>query len=302
MAKYRKKPVVVEATQWFKNGDHPEDNAQVIKGCYEIEGEVVRYFRRPDISGTQRCPHCDTTMHFHGWIDRGVEGYRVCPGDWIVTEDGEYTPYKPNMFHKLFEEDLTDQMKEAAKNFVQAVREGPGFLPYGDGEPLLGLPSSREVADVFLLGAKTGRTQCKEENHAAISKQETLKERETRKILELDAENERLKDKVDELTRKGEDLCNQNGGLLIERYDLMKLFQKIQLWYGLPGEGANEIFERIAADFKRETGYLRPGKDCRMYSREERGKVWEEWTEKKNDELDAEIVKVIASLADSVTP
>jgi len=23
MAKYRKKPVVVEAAQWFKNGDHP---------------------------------------------------------------------------------------------------------------------------------------------------------------------------------------------------------------------------------------------------------------------------------------
>ena len=23
--KYRKKPVVIEATQWFKNGDHPND-------------------------------------------------------------------------------------------------------------------------------------------------------------------------------------------------------------------------------------------------------------------------------------
>lgn len=25
MAQYRKKPIVIEATQWFKNGDHPED-------------------------------------------------------------------------------------------------------------------------------------------------------------------------------------------------------------------------------------------------------------------------------------
>jgi hypothetical protein len=25
--KYRKKPVVIEATQWFKNGDHPLDYA-----------------------------------------------------------------------------------------------------------------------------------------------------------------------------------------------------------------------------------------------------------------------------------
>ena len=26
--KYRKKPVVVEATQWFVNGDHPEDGSR----------------------------------------------------------------------------------------------------------------------------------------------------------------------------------------------------------------------------------------------------------------------------------
>lgn len=31
--KYRKKPVVIEATQWFKNGDHPEDHV----------GEAKRY-------------------------------------------------------------------------------------------------------------------------------------------------------------------------------------------------------------------------------------------------------------------
>ena len=28
--KYRKKPVVIEATQWFKNGDHPEDDCKMI--------------------------------------------------------------------------------------------------------------------------------------------------------------------------------------------------------------------------------------------------------------------------------
>ncbi len=30
MAKYRKKPVVIEAIQWFKNGDHPQDNCRMI--------------------------------------------------------------------------------------------------------------------------------------------------------------------------------------------------------------------------------------------------------------------------------
>lgn len=29
--KYRKKPVVIEATQWFKNGDHPEDGDEVFE-------------------------------------------------------------------------------------------------------------------------------------------------------------------------------------------------------------------------------------------------------------------------------
>ena len=34
---------------------------------------------------------------------------------------------------------------------------------------------------------------------------------------------------------------------------------------------------RIAALFYRETGYLRPGKDCRQHSHEERMRVWDEW-------------------------
>ena len=26
--KFRKKPVVIDATQWFKNGDHPDDGQE----------------------------------------------------------------------------------------------------------------------------------------------------------------------------------------------------------------------------------------------------------------------------------
>jgi hypothetical protein len=29
--KFRKKPVVIEATQWFKNGDHPEDDCVLVR-------------------------------------------------------------------------------------------------------------------------------------------------------------------------------------------------------------------------------------------------------------------------------
>jgi len=45
---YRKKPVVIEATQWLKNGDHPRD------GWPETEGLVVRYYRHPGGSGEKK--------------------------------------------------------------------------------------------------------------------------------------------------------------------------------------------------------------------------------------------------------
>ena len=49
--KYRKKPVVIEATQWFKNGDHPKDNCVPIQPS---EGDKEVIFQNnwdPNISG-----------------------------------------------------------------------------------------------------------------------------------------------------------------------------------------------------------------------------------------------------------
>lgn len=102
MARYRKKPIVIEATRWFKNGDHPEDGS---KG----EGKVVRYFRRPDIKGTIFCKEClkkgiHSPMMDHGWIDTPEGGHIVCPGDWIITGvQGEHYPCKPDIFEKTYE-------------------------------------------------------------------------------------------------------------------------------------------------------------------------------------------------------
>ena len=39
--KYRKKPVVIEAHQWFKNGDHPDDYSKTHDG-YE-NGELRKF-------------------------------------------------------------------------------------------------------------------------------------------------------------------------------------------------------------------------------------------------------------------
>ena len=106
MSEYRKKQVVIEATQWFRNGDHPNDDAtemfdypngqrpQVIR-----EGKVVRYFRHPDVAGQRACEKCGVIMHEHGWIDTLEGGHIACPGDWIITGvQGERYPCKPDIF------------------------------------------------------------------------------------------------------------------------------------------------------------------------------------------------------------
>lgn len=101
--KFRKKPVVIEATQWFKNGDHPQDFSERGRGGL-TEGKVVRYYRTPEMDEQTKCNHCDQIMHVHGWIDTLEGGHIVCPGDWIITGvKGEYYPCKPDIFEATYE-------------------------------------------------------------------------------------------------------------------------------------------------------------------------------------------------------
>jgi hypothetical protein len=73
--KFRKKPVVIEATQWFKLGDHPA---------------VVRF--RDDISESI------------GWVETLEGGHIVNRGDWIITGvKGEHYPCKPDIFEMTYE-------------------------------------------------------------------------------------------------------------------------------------------------------------------------------------------------------
>lgn len=108
--KFRKKPVVVEAWLWNKNGDHPQDDVfrpfedTGVKPTEPREGAVVRYFRRPDVPGMTPCRECATIMHLHGWIDTLEGGHIVCPGDWIITGvQGERYPCKPGIFKATYE-------------------------------------------------------------------------------------------------------------------------------------------------------------------------------------------------------
>jgi hypothetical protein len=110
--KYRKKPTLTEATQWFKNGDHPQDQSKPVEKAGGspglTEGKVVRFFRSTNIPGGRFCPHCGNVMQRHGILD-GLNGEEtICPGDYIVTDskgrfyrlpaaifEAQYEPYEP---------------------------------------------------------------------------------------------------------------------------------------------------------------------------------------------------------------
>lgn len=105
--KYIKKPVAIQATQWFKNGDHPKDDRETFSteesGEFLGEGKIVRYYRRPECDGHDQCEHCSSTMHYHGWIDTLEGGHIVCPGDYIITGiKGEFYPCKPDIFKTTY--------------------------------------------------------------------------------------------------------------------------------------------------------------------------------------------------------
>ena len=107
---YRKKPIVIQATQWFKNGDHPGDDVfRPFEDTSKVpteprEGKIVRYYRNPGVSGTDYCAYCKRFFYDHGWIDTLEGGHIVCPGDWIITGvNDEHYPCKSDIFEKTYE-------------------------------------------------------------------------------------------------------------------------------------------------------------------------------------------------------
>lgn len=141
--KYRKKPVVIEASRWFTNGDHPNDfDAEKVDfeqgeirtwtgaevKALGWEGQVVRYYRTPKGDGQDSCKHCGRIMHQHGWIDTLEGGHIVCPGDWIITGvKGERYPCKPDIFAATYEP-ADDQVVE-----VDSEGRVYGRLPFMTG-------------------------------------------------------------------------------------------------------------------------------------------------------------------------
>lgn len=75
---FRKKPVVIAATQWFKDGDHPAVIRKSDPNRYADEGIP--------------------------WVPTLEGGHIVTPGDWIITGvKGEHYPCKPDIFAATYE-------------------------------------------------------------------------------------------------------------------------------------------------------------------------------------------------------
>ncbi len=102
MTEYQTGTTKIEATQWFKNGDHPLDASYEITvngETFLTEGKLVRRFRSPDRPGDEACDQCGHDMHLHGWIDQPYHGLIVCPSDYVITtEDGTIYPCPAGIF------------------------------------------------------------------------------------------------------------------------------------------------------------------------------------------------------------
>jgi hypothetical protein len=91
MAKFRKKPVEVEAVQWHPGVKHPgvqEDPSQLLTDYYSpAPGSAMR-----DLPA-----YYVTTIH-------GQRAYLV-PGDWILPEpkEGHFYPCKPDIFAATYD-------------------------------------------------------------------------------------------------------------------------------------------------------------------------------------------------------
>ncbi len=120
MTKYRKKPIVIEATQWFKPGDHPAVIMQYVPGY--TEGDIP-------------------------WIKTLEGGHIVTPGDWIITGiKGEHYPCKPDIFEATYEEaDKANSETPDTDAILQGVKAGWDFA-YKQWQKTGSVPEPRDTA------------------------------------------------------------------------------------------------------------------------------------------------------------
>ena len=92
MAKFRKKPIVIEAVQWFKAGDHEA----VVQASKTLDGMIFLH------SQTWKDYSAGCMQTFAILTREGM--HEVISGDWIITGvKGEHYPCKPDIFDLMYE-------------------------------------------------------------------------------------------------------------------------------------------------------------------------------------------------------
>ncbi len=88
-----KKPVKVQAKQWFNYSDIPH----IVKSYLEIDQKKIG-------KSDKVCNNCGLEMCKHGFVETFEGLHIVCPGDWIVKGiKGKYYPVKPDIFYATYE-------------------------------------------------------------------------------------------------------------------------------------------------------------------------------------------------------
>lgn len=100
---------LLQAVQWFKNGDHPDDECVMLPGIpheasYQSEGKVVRPFSAGANSDVL-CNECKEPIRKHGYIGNpDVVNRIVCPGDWVMSPmKGYYFAFPQKDFAENYE-------------------------------------------------------------------------------------------------------------------------------------------------------------------------------------------------------
>jgi hypothetical protein len=97
--KYRKKPVVIDAVQWFRMGDHP--------AVMDYHQAWDKGYRNADPAKAGLAT-VDSGLTGKGIIQTLEGWHEVTPGDWVITGvKGEHYPCKPEIFAMTYDTALS---------------------------------------------------------------------------------------------------------------------------------------------------------------------------------------------------
>jgi len=130
-----KRPVIVEATQWFQYGDHPRVNRYI--------GAAHAKFLRCD---------CGKVMDDHGHVHTLGGRHTVCPGTWIINEaNGEFSLLNRELFAAMYMKIDEPLVLSPAEEFPEETPPSPDdstILCEPNFEHLEQIPDQEEDHDV----------------------------------------------------------------------------------------------------------------------------------------------------------